>query len=178
MGLRYGVAIGFSGNQFPRSYLASSGVIFFTTTLTRLGRCFAMEGAVARAVGITFRNPLYVKFPDLWERVSEEYQRRREFELPKKTEMFQLHNLRCDVQHWGLTPFSSEVVNRYDLYVADFVTQVMQDIFGIDFKELFMSSLIENATLRKILATAEKEDSLLSLMRFNNRLEQVLGVRA
>lgn len=143
-------------------YLHGHEHILYQTEFDRLIAMHHFDNAVelllkciATQFGVTFHKP-YVSFPVLWERVSEEYQRRIESELPKETEMFQLHNLRCEVQHLGLSPFSSEVVTRFDVYVSDFVTQVMQDVFSIDFKELFMSSLVEDTMLRKILATAEK----------------------
>jgi hypothetical protein len=36
------------------------------------------------------------------------------------------------------------------------MTQVAREVFGVNFEELFMSSLIEDRTLKKILAIAEK----------------------
>jgi hypothetical protein len=129
-------------------YLHGQEHIPYQTEFDRLIAIHHFDNAVelllkcmATQFSATFKNPQSVKFPDLWNEVSEEYQKKIGSELPKKTEMFQLHSLRCDVQHWGLSPFSSEVVNRFDVYVSDFVTQVMQDVFGIDFKELFMSAL-------------------------------------
>ena len=108
-----------------------------------------LKCAVSR-LGITPKRPLYVSFPNLWNLINERVT------LPKKTEMFQLHKFRSDVQHWGISPFSTEVVNRFDIYVSDFIREVMREIFGLDFEELFMSSLVKDKTLRKILTIAEK----------------------
>jgi hypothetical protein len=90
-----------------------------------------------------------VSFPDLWNVVNEKIL------LPKKTEIFQLHDLRSDVQHWGVSPFSSEVVDRFDVYVHDFMKEVLNSAFGISFEELFMSSLIRNKMLRELLSASE-----------------------
>ena len=105
---------------------------------------------VATKYGISFKKPLFVPFPKLWDAIDQR------FPLPKKTEMFQLHDFRSNVQHWGISPFSSEVVNRFDVYVLDFIREVLEQVFGLDFEELFMSSLVEDKTLRKILTVAEK----------------------
>ena len=104
---------------------------------------------VATKLGISFRSQ-YVRFPELWNAINERTP------LTKKTEIFKLHNFRSNVQHWGISPFSTEVVNRFDVYVSDFIREVMKQVFKTDFEELFMSSLVEDETLRKILTTAEK----------------------
>ena len=104
---------------------------------------------IATKYGISFRSPLFVPFPKLWDAINEKLL------LPKKTEMFQLHAFRSNVQHWGMSPFSSEVVNRFDVYVSDFIREVLEQVFGLKFEELFMSSLVEDNTLRKILTIAE-----------------------
>ena len=108
-----------------------------------------LKCAVSR-LGITPKRPLHVAFPNLWNLINERVP------LPKKTEMFQLHKFRSDVQHWGMSPFSTEVVNRFDIYVSDFIRDVMKQIFGVDFEELFMSSLVKDEILGRILAIAEK----------------------
>lgn len=105
---------------------------------------------VATKYGISFKKPLFVSFPKLWDAINQR------FLLPKKTEIFQLHNLRSNIQHWGISPFSSEIVKRFDVYVSDFIREVLEQIFRLDFEELFMSSLIRDKTLRKILTIAEK----------------------
>lgn len=108
-----------------------------------------LKCAVSR-LGVAPKRPLHLSFPNLWNLVDEKVP------LPKKTEMFQLHKFRSDVQHWGVSPFSTEVVNRFDVYVSDFLREVMKDVFGLDFEELFISSLVEDKTFRKILTIAEK----------------------
>ena len=103
---------------------------------------------VATKLNIAFKTR-FVNFPDLWDNVNQKVQ------LSKKTEIFQLHDLRSDVQHWGVAPFSSEVVDRFDVYVLDFIKEVLTKVFGLNFEELFMSSLVEDALLRKLLSIAE-----------------------
>lgn len=101
-------------------------------------------------LGVALKRPLYVPFPRLWDTIN------GEVSLPKKTEMFRLHNFRSNVQHWGVSPFSTEIVNRFDIYVSDFIREVMKEIFEVNFDELFISSLVKDETLRKILTIAEK----------------------
>jgi hypothetical protein len=64
----------------------------FDNAVELLLKCVATEHNIA------FKS-LHVTFPDLWNQVNQRY------ELPKKTEMFQLHDFRSDVQHWGISPF-------------------------------------------------------------------------
>lgn len=127
------------GTEFDRMI----AIHHFDNAVELLLRC------VATNYNISFRS-LHVAFPNLWKSVDEKCS------LPKKTEMFQLHDFRSNVQHWGISPFSSEVVNRFDVYVSDFIREVLEQVFRLDFEELFMSSLVEDKTLRKILTTAEK----------------------
>jgi hypothetical protein len=103
---------------------------------------------VATRFNIAFKSQ-FVTFPQLWEAVNQKTL------LPKKTEIFQLHDFRSDVQHWGVSPFSSEIVDRFDVYVLDFIREVLVEVFGLDFDELFMSSLVEDKNLRRILSVAE-----------------------
>jgi len=127
------------GTEFDRMI----AIHHFDNTVELLLKC------VATKYNVSFKG-LHVKFPDLWNAVD------KESSLPKKTEMFNLHNFRSNVQHWGVSPFSSEVINRFDVYVLDFVREVLEEVFGLDFEELFMSSLVEDKTLTKILTIAEK----------------------
>jgi HEPN domain-containing protein len=76
--------------------------------------------------------------------------------LPKKTEMYHLHELRSNIQHWGISPLSSDVVTSFVVYVYDFIENVIKRVFNVNYEEIFMASLIEDETLREILSTAEK----------------------
>ncbi|MCW4015464.1 MAG: hypothetical protein NWF06_03760 [Candidatus Bathyarchaeota archaeon] len=105
---------------------------------------------VAIQKNIKLKKPLFIYFPELWKAID------RTIPLPKKTEMFQLHAFRNDVQHWGVSPLSSEFVTRFDVYVSDFIKAVLKQVFDIEFDELFMASLVEDTTLRKILTIAEE----------------------
>jgi hypothetical protein len=138
-------------------YLHSHEHIPYQTEFDRMIAIHHLDNAVelllkcvATKYGISFKKPLFVPFPKLWDSIDQR------FPLPKKTEMFELHNFRSNVQHWGISPFSSEIVNRFDVYVWDFIREVLEQVFGLNFEELFMSSLVEDTALRKILTTAEK----------------------
>lgn len=117
---------------------------------------------VATKYDVPFKG-LYITFPDLWSAVNQKCR------LPKRTEMFQLHNLRSDVQHWGISPFSLEIINRFDVYTLDFIRALFKKIFELDFDELFTSSLIKDETMRKILTIAERafgNKNYIKSMRF------------
>lgn len=105
---------------------------------------------VATQYNISFKRPVRVVFSDLWGTVDQSVP------LPKKAEMFRLHDLRCDVQHWGTSPFSSEAARRFDVYVLDFLENVVEQVFGMTFDELYMASLLEDGILKKLLTSAEK----------------------
>jgi hypothetical protein len=112
---------------------------------------------VATQYGISFKHPLTVIFPTLWDNVNEKYEQDQNSELPKKTEMFQLHNIRSDVQHWGISPFSLEISSRFDVYTLDFIQMLLDSVFGLKYNELFVSSLINDEEIRKFLTEAEKD---------------------
>ena len=122
----------------------------FDNAIELLLRC------VATQYGITFKNLLFVTFPELWNKVNEKYVQEQTSELPKKTEMFHLHDIRSDVQHWGISPFSSEIVDRFDIYTLDFVQEILVSVFGLNYNELFMSSLVNDEEIRENLTDAEK----------------------
>lgn len=111
---------------------------------------------VATKYELSFGDPLRVTFPKLWNEVSKEYKRRQGSELPKKTEMFQLHRIRSDVQHWGISPISLEIVKDFDAYTLDFIQKILDSVFGLEYNELFMSSLIDDLKIRELLTDAER----------------------
>lgn len=118
----------------------------------------------ATKFNIPFKNH-FVNFPDLWEAVN------AKSSLSKKTEMFQLHDLRSDVQHWGVAPFSTEIIERFDVYVLDFINEVLTKVFNIKFDELFLASLVEDPTLKKLLIKSEsmlEKGDYLNCMRYSD----------
>lgn len=75
--------------------------------------------------------------------------------LPLKEQMRGLHRARNAVQHEGDIP-SIESVIKYRGYAEDFFKAVCRDIFGVPYEGLFLSTLIENAKLRRQVLKAEK----------------------
>ena len=110
---------------------------------------------VATSYDISFRSA-FATFPTLWNKVNEKYEEEQGSELPKKTEMFQLHRIRSDVQHWGISPISLEVMNDFDAYSLDFIQKILDSVFGLEYKELFISSLVNDTRIRALLTDAEK----------------------
>ena len=76
---------------------------------------------VAAKYEISLGDPFRLTFHKLWREVSKEYKQRLRSELPKKTEILQLHRIRSDVQHWGVSPFSLEAVKDFDEHTHDFM---------------------------------------------------------
>ena len=70
--------------------------------------------------------------------------------------MFQLHNLRSDVQHWGVSKFSLEIVGRFDIYAQDFIEETIKSAFDIEYKNLFLGSLVGDIKIREFILSAEK----------------------
>lgn len=112
--------------------------------------------SVAATYGISFKNPLAVTFPALWNRVNKKYEENQGFELPNKTEMFYLHRIRSDVQHLGRTPFSLETVKDLDERTHDFIQTIFNSVYGLNYNELFLGSLVSDERIRKLLMEAEK----------------------
>jgi len=96
-----------------------------------------------------------VTFPELWNRVNEKYKAKSKAELPRKTEVFHLHGIRSDVQHWG-SPFSLDILKEFDECTQDFLKTILESVFGLRYDELFLSSLITDEKLRALLTEAER----------------------
>lgn len=76
-------------------------------------------------------------------------------ELPLKTQMRELHNIRNLVQHQGNIP-SGETVIKYKGYTEDFFRDVVKKEFDISYDKLYLSDLIESKKLKKKVLEAEK----------------------
>jgi len=111
---------------------------------------------VAASYDISFKNPLKVDFPTLWRRVNEEYKEGQGSELPNKTQVFYIHRIRTDVQHWGRTPFSLDSVKEFDEQTHGFVQTILNTVYGLKYEELSLSSLIKDKKIRAPLNEAEK----------------------
>lgn len=111
---------------------------------------------VAASYGISFKNPLKVNFPTLWGRVNEKYKENQGSELPNKTEVFYIHRIRTDVQHWGRTPFSLDSVKEFDEQTHGFVQTILNTVYGLKYEELSLSSLVKDIKIRAPLNEAER----------------------
>jgi uncharacterized protein YaaR (DUF327 family) len=90
------------------------------------------------------------KFKDLWNEITQ-----RSIDLPLKSRMFELHDLRNLIQHAGVTPSLEEVMN-FKEYVETFLEQVIEKEFETSFDGLSLAQLIQNAELRQILQKANR----------------------
>jgi len=71
-------------------------------------------------------------------------------------EMGALHDLRNSVQHYGNIP-SGEGTIRYMKEAEDFLKNVVKEVFYIEFSELSLASLIEDESIKSLMAEAEKK---------------------
>jgi len=134
------------GTEFDRMI----AVHHFDNAIELLLKCVANE------YEISLGDPLRLTFYDLWSKVSKEYKQRLSSELPKKTEIFQLHRIRSDVQHWGTSPFSLEFIEDLNEYTQDLIPTILTSVFGLEYNELFLSSLVKDARIRTLLTDAER----------------------
>lgn len=122
----------------------------FDNSIELLLKCVATE------YEINLGDPLHLSFYKLWSKVSREYKQRLDSELPKETEVFHLHRIRTDVQHWGISPFSLEFVKDSDICTCDFIKTILGSVFGLRYDELFMSALVNDSKIKGLLADAER----------------------
>lgn len=132
------------GIEFDRMF----AVLHFDNAIELLLKC------MAASYDISFKR-LHVRFPDLWNKVNEKYKEKFGTKLPRKTEIFHLHGIRSNVQHWG-SPFSLDVLEGFDECTHAFVRETLESVFGLKYEELFLSSLIEDEKLRTLLTDAER----------------------
>ena len=111
---------------------------------------------VASHYDLPFKTPLKINFPELWKAVDKEYEQKNGVPLPNKTEMFQLHAFRCDIQHWGTAKFSLDIINRFYVYAHDFINTILSSVFNLKYDQLSMGSLISDSEIRKLIVSAEK----------------------
>ena len=106
-------------------------------------KCIAVKHNVVSTTKLEF------KFKDLWNEIT-----RKGINLPLKSRMFELHDLRNLIQHAGVVPSLEDVIN-FKGYVEAFLEQVIEKEFETSFNELSLAQLIQNAKLRKISQKAE-----------------------
>jgi hypothetical protein len=111
---------------------------------------------VAAAYGISLGDPIKLRYDVLWGKVDEEYKRRTGSELPLKAQMFRMHRVRGDVQHWGASPFSLEFVKDLAVFISDFFQTILRSVFDLPYNELFTSSLVNDVEIRELLKEAEE----------------------
>jgi len=111
---------------------------------------------VAASYGISFKNPLKVNFPTLWGRVNDKYKEKQGSELPNKTEVFYIHKIRTDVQHWGKAPFSLDSIKEFDEQTHGFMQSILNTVYGSKYEELSLSSLVKNLRIKSLLFEAER----------------------
>ena len=114
---------------------------------------FAVEmilKCLAVKYNIVFSSRQEFRFKDLWNEIDQQ-----NINLPLKSRIFELHDVRNLVQHAGIIPSFEDVI-MFKGYVETFLEDVIKRAFGISFDELTLAQLIENVKLRKIVQKAEE----------------------
>jgi len=99
-----------------------------------------------------------VSFPELWKQVDIAYSKKYKKALPLKAEIQKVHSARNNVQHQGLIPSETDLKQFLD-FSAQFLNEVLLAATGLGLDQLFLSSIISNAELRRMMELAEKNVS-------------------
>jgi len=97
-------------------------------------------------------------FPDLWKKVDQAYAIRYQKSLPLKGEIDKIHHARNSVQHQGLIPSPTDL-NQFLGYATRFLDDVFLTFSGLKLNELFLSSIIDNVDICKMMEVAERDVS-------------------
>lgn len=111
---------------------------------------------IATEVGVNV--PRDTKFPQLWKLVDHRYNQNFQKSLPLKSEISRMHDRRNAVQHDGSIPSENDL-KQHLTYVSQFLDEVVSVVAGLGLHQIFLSSVIENAELREMMETAEKNIS-------------------
>lgn len=89
-------------------------------------------------------------FKQLWDMINKEIPN----DLPLKTEMFNLHDLRNGVQHAGNIPDHASVIMNQG-YSEEFFRRVVTTYFHVSYDQLNLAQLIEKKEIRRGILWAE-----------------------
>lgn len=117
-------------------------------------------------------------FNELIGKVGEVYKREIKEELPFKQQMKNLNKERNNVQHNG-TPPSNEAVAKYRVFSYEFLSEVIEKVFELDFIELSLVNMISDEKIKSLLKisdTAIKEgDKLKAIAILKKTFEWGIG---
>jgi len=94
------------------------------------------------------KSPLNAKFKEIFDASNDEIKNVLKKELPLKTAVFTVHNLRNIAQHYGTIPSESEI-QKSVIYCEDFLLQSYNLCFNKNYEEVFLSELIIDDDVRK-----------------------------
>ncbi|MET8818472.1 hypothetical protein [Streptomyces rochei] len=103
-------------------------------------------GLTAEHLGVDLKPR--TEFLQYWEFIKPEY------ELPKKTEMKRLNDVRIALKHNGTFPSSHQIEQAREALV-DFFTTVTVDVFNVDFDSIDMADLITQPKVAQYLKDAQ-----------------------
>jgi hypothetical protein len=93
------------------------------------------------------KNPLNAKFKEIFDASNDEIKNVLKKELPLKTAIFTVHNLRNIAQHDGIIPSDSEL-QKSVIYCEDFLMQSYDLCFNKNYEEIFLAELIIDDDVR------------------------------
>ncbi len=95
-------------------------------------------------------------YANFWQTIDSILSKHKKPTLPLKQDISRLRDARDNgIQHYG-TVVDTSTVQQFSTYVESFLRSVTQDIFGINFDELFMSALISNVKIKPYMEESEK----------------------
>ena len=79
-------------------------------------------------------------------------------EVPDRAHIKSVHSIRNSIQHEAIVPDKS-VVSDCRTYTRDFLQRIIIDVWGLSFKEISLTDLIQDARVKKFLSNAEESRS-------------------
>jgi len=76
--------------------------------------------------------------------------------IPKRKEIFNVHEIRNDAQHKARYPTSNEI-DEVRIYIRDFLNELISQVWNISFFELSFVDFIKNDEIRSLLTDSEQE---------------------
>jgi hypothetical protein len=77
-------------------------------------------------------------------------------ECPAKRTIQHVHSIRNDAQHKARYPNDSEVA-ECRVYARDFLVEILNSVWNLDFSRVFMSDLVNDDEVRRSLARSEEQ---------------------
>lgn len=98
------------------------------------------------------------RFPELWKAIDNRYTAQFKKQLPLAGETRRIHEGRNAVQHQGSIPSDTDLKQHLEC-ARQFLDEVFLTVAGSGLSQVFLSSIVENPDVRRMMETAEKNIS-------------------